>query len=120
MIIRYYMLLRITQNASLDLCNLTNQAYLASIFINVLYVFIAICFPLMSPPKLVLLSSLSKSFFGFFLSVGFLSGRFASMFELSSSSSFRATQAVVCSMLIRCEIVLAYKTREEDLRDLYS
>jgi hypothetical protein len=42
------------------------------------------------------------------------------MFKLSLSFFFRATQAAAHSMLICCEIVLAYKTGEEDLRDLHS
>jgi hypothetical protein len=42
------------------------------------------------------------------------------MSEPSLFSFSRATQATARSMLIRCEIVLAYKTKEEDLWDLYS
>jgi hypothetical protein len=69
----------------------------------------------MLSPKLVSPSSLSKLFFGFFLSVGFLSERFALMFKPNLSFFFRATQAITHSMLMRCEIMLAYKTKEEDL-----
>jgi hypothetical protein len=42
------------------------------------------------------------------------------MFKLSLSFSFRATQAAARNMLICCEIMLAYKTKEEDLRDSHS
>jgi hypothetical protein len=74
----------------------------------------------MSLPKLVLLFSLSKLFFGFFLSTGFLSRRSALMFKLSLSFFSKITQAITRSILIHCEIVLAYKTKKEDLWDLYS
>jgi hypothetical protein len=74
----------------------------------------------MLPSKPVLLSSLSKSFFGFFLNAGFLSERSMLMSKPSSSSFSKATQAAARNMLIRCEIVLAYKTKEKDLRDLHS
>jgi hypothetical protein len=73
----------------------------------------------MSLLKPVLLFLLFKLSFGFFLNIGFLSGRSTSMSEPSLSSSFKATQTAACNILIYCEIVLAYKTKEEDLRDLY-
>jgi hypothetical protein len=74
----------------------------------------------MLSPKSVLLFLLSKSFFGFFLSTGFLFRRSALISELSLSSFSKATQAAVYSMLMCCEIVIAYKTRKKDLQDLYS
>jgi hypothetical protein len=70
--------------------------------------------------KLVLLFLLSKLSFSFFLSTGFLFKKFVSMFKPSLFSFFRATQTAVHSMLIYYKIVLAYKTKKKNLRDLYS